>query len=150
MHKEISEIWHENITVYPSRTCVEFCVLEDASFTYVAKYAAGSEYFSDFSTDLYGTVEPDSVSIFGEGGTQWNFHWSKRNVVEPSNGESANEKFDFESDSEIRLVDHELSGLRFGHLMFEDKYGSMGFYSERNRRFFRTNDKNACDSFGLK
>lgn len=149
-HKEINMIWSEDITVNPSRTCVEFCVHKDASFTYVARYAAGSEYFPDFSADLYGTVEPDSVNAFGDGGTQWNFHSSKRNVVVPSDSETANKNFDLESNSGIRLVEGVLSGLHFGRLEYEDKYGHMGFYSEQNRKFSRTNDKKACDNFWLK
>lgn len=149
-HKEINIIWSEDITVYPSRTCVEFCVHKDASFTYVARYAAGSEYFPDFSADLYGTVEPDSVNAFGDGGNWWNFFWSKRNVAVQSNEYSIKKNFDFESNSGIRLVEGVLSGLHFGRLEYEDKYGHMGFYSESKRKFFRTDDKNACENFGLK
>lgn len=149
-HKEINIIWSEDITVYPSRTCVEFCVHKDASFTYVARYAAGSEYFPDFSVDLYGTVEPDSVNAFGDGGNWWNFFWSKRNVAVQSNEYSIKKNFDFESNSGIRLVEGVLSGLHFGRLEYEDKYGHMGFYSESKRKFFRTDDKNACENFGLK
>ena len=150
MHQDVNTIWYEDITIYPSKTCVEFCVKSDSSFTYVVKYAAGSEYFPDFSAELHGTVEPESVTVFGDGGNWWDFFWSKRNVAVQSNEYSIKKNFDFESNSGIRLVEGVLSGLHFGRLEYEDKYGHMGFYSESKRKFFRTDDKNACENFGLK
>lgn len=142
-----NHISHENLTVYPSKTCIEFCVQDDSSFTYIAKYAEGVKFYSDFSASLYGTVDVLPVNALGEGGTSWVFNWSKRNVVKSSDGDSTKQNYDFVNMSDIRLVDGKLNGLRFDGLKYEDKYGSIGFYSESKRIFSRSSDKNACDDF---
>lgn len=138
---------YQYVDAFPSKTCVEFCVQDNSSFTYIAKFAAGLDYFPDFSASLYGTVDVRPVNALGEGGTSWVFNWSKRNVVKSSDGDSSKQKYDFVSESGIRLVDGKLKGLRFDGLEYEDNNRHIGFYSESKRIFSRSSDKNACDDF---
>ncbi|MBP5769679.1 MAG: hypothetical protein J6W51_11470 [Fibrobacter sp.] len=138
---------YQYVGAFPSKTCIEFCVQEDSSFTYIAKFAAGLDYFPDFSASLYGTVDVRPVNALGEGGTSWVFNWSKRNVVKSSDGVSSKQKYDFVNMSDIRLVDGKLNGLRFDGLKYEDNNRHIGFYSESERIFSRSSDKNACDDF---
>ena len=138
---------YQYVDAAPSKTCIEFCVQDDSSFTYIVKYAAGSEYFPNFSASLYGTVDVHPVNALGEGGTRWIVYWSKRNVVMPSNGDSIKRNYDFVSNPGIRLVDGKLKGLRFDDLKYEDGDRYIGLYSESKRIFSRSSDKNACDVF---
>lgn len=138
---------YQYVDAFPSKTCVEFCVQDDSSFTYIAKYAAGLDYFPDFSASLYGTVDVFPVNALGEGGVWWSFYWSKRNVFVSSDGDSTKRNYDFVSMSGIRLVDGKLKGLRFDGLEYKDNYRHIGFYSESKRIFSRSSDKNACDDF---
>ena len=138
---------YQYVDAAPSKTCIEFCVQEDSSFTYIAKYAAGTEFYPNFSASLYGTVDVRPVNALGVGGTGWVFNWSKRNVVKSSDGDSSKQKYDFVSESGIRLVDGKLKGLRFDGLEYEDNNRHIGFYSESKRIFSRSSDKNACDDF---
>jgi hypothetical protein len=138
---------YQYVDAFPSKTCVEFCVQDDSSFTYIAKFAAGLDYFPDFSASLYGTVDVRPVNALGEGGAEWVFNWSKRNVFVSSDGDSTKRNYDFVSMSDIRLVDGKLKGLRFDGLEYKDNYRHIGFYSESKRIFSRSSDKNACDDF---
>ena len=138
---------YQYVDAAPSKTCIEFCVQEDSSFTYIAKYAAGTEFHPNFSASLYGTVDVRPVNALGVGGTGWVFNWSKRNVVKSSDGDSSKQKYDFVSESGIRLVDGKLKSLRFDGLEYEDNNRHIGFYSESKRIFSRSSDKNACDDF---
>ncbi len=138
---------YQYVGAFPSKTCIEFCVQEDSSFTYIAKFAADLDYFPDFSASLYGTVDVRPVNALGEGGTEWVFNWSKRNVFVSSDGDSTKRNYDFVSMSDIRLVDGKLNGLRFDGLEYEDNNRHIGFYSESKRIFSRSSDKNACDDF---
>ena len=138
---------YQYVGAFPSKTCIEFCVQEDSSFTYIAKFAAGLDYFPDFSASLYGTVDVRPVNALGEGGAEWVFNWSKRNVFVSSDGDSTKRNYDFVSMSDIRLVDGKLNGLRFDGLEYKDNNRHIGFYSESKRIFSRSSDKNACDDF---
>ena len=140
---------HDWVTVYPSKTCIEFCLQSNSSFTYVAKIT-GSENFSDFSTDLYGIVEVAPVTILGTGGNVWGFFWNKRNVSVFSDGDSTKHNYDFKGSSEVRLVDGKLRGLHFGQLNFKNKNEYLSSEAENGRKFCRTNDKNACDDGAAK
>lgn len=138
---------YQYVDAAPSKTCIEFCVQDDSSFTYIVKYAAGSEYFPNFSASLYGTVDVLPVNALGEGSTRWVIYWSKRNVVMPSDGGATKQNYDFVSNPGIRLVDGKLKGLRFDDLKYEDEDRYIGLYSESKRIFSRSSDKNACDVF---
>ena len=124
-------IRNESVVAAPSKTCVEFCVGKDSTFTYVAKYV-GSDYFPDYSAELNGTVKPTMISFLGTGGEDWKYYWDNRETGGNSYG-----------DKGIRLVDGKLSGIDF-YLKIQDKYGSVN-YSESIREFSRTDDKNACN-----
>ncbi len=129
--QEQGAIRNEVVIAAPSKTCVEFCVGKDSSFSYVAKYA-GSEYFPNYSAELNGTVVPTTISFMGTGGEDWKYYWD--------NGESGG---NFYGDGGIRLVDGKLRGVDF-HLKIEDKFGGVN-YSESIRKFSRTENKTVCD-----
>lgn len=129
--QEQGSIRNEIVIAAPSKTCVEFCVGKDSSFSYVAKYA-GSEYFPNYSAKLNGTVAPTTISFMGTGGEDWKYYWN--------NGESGGNSY---GDRGIRLVDGKLRGIDF-YLKIEDKFGGVN-YSESIRKFSRTENRNACD-----
>jgi hypothetical protein len=129
--QEQGSIRNEIVIAAPSKTCVEFCVGKDSSFSYVAKYA-GSEYFPDYSAELNGTVAPTTISFMGTGGEDWKYYWD--------NKETGGNNY---ADKGIRLVGGKLSGIDF-YLKIEDKFGGV-YYSELDRKFSRTDDKKACN-----
>lgn len=129
----------------PSKTCMEFCLQENSSFTFVAKLA-GSDYFPSFSTELFGSVEPGSLSPLGTGGRIWTMYWSQGDVSLLADGDSTKRNYDHSNDANIRLVDGKLSGVRFYPLEVKDKHGSLSIFHE-SRKYSRTQDRNACDDF---
>lgn len=136
----------EYVDVFPLRTCMELCIKEDSSFTYVSRII-GTDVHPDISLDLYGIVKPASVDFLGSGGTKWNFYWSKNNTVFESVDDS--EGFAFSSDNEIRLVDGNLSGVLLWHYKYENDNFSPD-YTEPKRKYSRTKDNNACNGVNVK
>ena len=140
-----SSRYSEYIFVTPSKTCMEFCLQEDASFTFVAKLAS-SDYFPSVSKKLFGSVEQASLSPFGTGGRIWTMYWSQGDVPVESDGDSTKRNYDHSNDAEIRLVDGKLSGVRFYPLEVKDSLGSVSIFHD-SRKYSRTKDRNACDDF---
>lgn len=126
----------------PSKTCMEICIQENSTFTVVAN-VAGSEYYPDFSLDIYGVVEPESVSYSGVGGYWWTFFWSKRNVVIESDGDTTKRNFSYKENSEIRLNEGKLINVGLDYVV-SDRYVKLNFRNESQRKYYRTDDKNAC------
>ena len=138
----------EYVDVIPLKTCIELCINEDSSFTYVSRII-GKDAYPDISLDLYGIVEPGSVDFLGSGGTKWKFYWSRNNNVFESVDDSGKLGFAFSSDNEIRLIEGYLSGVQLWHY----RYGNDNFspyYTEPKRKYSRTKDNNACNGVNVK
>ena len=125
---------YQHVIVTPSKTCMEFCVRADSSFTYVARIT-GVDVLPNVSTDINGTVEALPVYIAGTGGYGWIFDWSQ------GNGR------DYKEDLPIRLVDGKLSGV--GLLLFHSNR-DIDFQNELLRKYSRTKDENACNAVSVK
>lgn len=138
----------EYVDVFPLRTCMELCIKEDSSFTYVSRII-GTDVYPDISLDLYGIVKPASVDFLGSGGTKWNFYWYKERAAFALEDDSKNQDFTFGAENEIRLVDGKLSGVDLWHYKYGvDNYSN--FYVEPQRKYSRTKDENACDDVNAK
>ena len=138
----------EYVDVIPLKTCIELCINEDSSFTYVSRII-GKDAYPDISLDLYGIVEPGSVDFLGSGGTKWNFYWYKERAAFALEDDSKNQDFTFGAENEIRLVDGKLSGVQLWHY----RYGNDNFspyYTEPKRKYSRTKDNNACNGVNVK
>ena len=139
---------YEDIEVFPSKTCMELCINEDSSFTYVSRII-GTDVYPDISLDLYGIVEPNSVDFLGSGGAKWDFYWYKDGAASGFVDDSKNKDFTFGAENKIRLIDGKLSGVELWHYKYGvDNYSS--FYIEPQRKYSRTKDENACNGVNVK
>ena len=148
---------YHSVDTLPPQTCMEFCLQEDSSFTYVSRIY-GLLAYPELSADLYGVVDPVWVNLIGEGGDSWKFSFSKKNSVKTSNGGSSKQGYDFQLlHFKIRLNENRLSGLdsyEFLSKGMREYYDLDGdgvrISKDLDRKYSRTNDKNFCDNLIVK
>ena len=125
----------------PEKTCMELCIHEDSTFTFVGKIT-GKGVHPDVSLDLHGIAYPDTMMYLGGGGLIWYAYWSRKNYTMESSGDSTMHGYDFENDQlKVRLVENHLSGVSLWSYGYNE---DLSLYNESGRVYHRTNDKDAC------
>lgn len=124
----------------PQKTCMELCIREDSSFTFIGKIV-GKGVYPDISIDVYGMVDPDTIMYLGDGGIAWHSYWSRRGYVVESDGDTTLRGFQYHQKDKIRLVGGNLSGVS---LWVKELRETVRFDRETERVYRRTDDKDAC------